>query len=548
VYILKDGKKYAIAGTKDFEDLGLNWRNIKEIPAFQLNSYAQGGTINQSNVASYKQQLLGQPAPLQQISSNTGKPSQAGPQPQVPTMPQQQQPQLGPAIGSPGQSYQLVKADNGPKVYLVKDGVKHHVESPEDVKNLGLDMNKVQIISAKDLNNYSQGEAINIPNVASYRQQISGTPPSQIGTPPPGAPQPQPGPQVAAVGPAGQTSGQLKSEFEDLGKKALAFVAGPPVPANSPGVKATLTEPSSQSYELFKAPGSSTVYYLKDGKKYAIQSAAQFKELGFDWRNIKEKDSSELNKYPSTDQSYDLIKGSGDKVYILKNKTIYPIERAGDFNLMGLKWGDIKPVSDSELNKYKRGENVNKNNAEDYSWQLIGKPIAERLNPLNEVKKFGELGDWKVHTGMTIYSWGKDKKTNKPVVTDEHNGIDVIPSQWYAANHTAVNAPVFAPENGKITYANYEPTKGQLTLYMKGESGYEYRFVHMADNPELIAKYKKNGQVPVEAGFELGKIGDAKQDTWVRPMGVKGAHLHFEVLDKSGNLVDPNNFFTISPK
>jgi hypothetical protein len=70
-------------------------------------------------------------------------------------------PRVAAGPGSPGQPYQLVKVDNDPRVYLVKDGIKHHVESPKDVTDLGLDINKVQTVSANQLNNYRQGDAIN---------------------------------------------------------------------------------------------------------------------------------------------------------------------------------------------------------------------------------------------------------------------------------------------------------------------------------------------------------------------------------------------------
>jgi hypothetical protein len=72
VYILKDGKKYAIQGADDFNALGLDWNKIQTIPSAQLNSMGTGGFINKTNVANYSQQLLGQQIPASQSAQPKG--------------------------------------------------------------------------------------------------------------------------------------------------------------------------------------------------------------------------------------------------------------------------------------------------------------------------------------------------------------------------------------------------------------------------------------------------------------------------------------------
>jgi surface antigen len=437
VYIVREGKKYAIAGAKDFEDLGLNWRNIKEIPASQLNSYAQGGTVNQSNVASYKQQLLGKQDPVQQIISSTAKPPQASPQPPVPTTPQ---PQPAPT-GSPGQPYQLVKAANDPKIYLVKDRIKHHVESPKDIANLGLDLNKVQTISANDLNKYTKGDAINQSNVASYRQQISGQPQplKQVASGPQQVKPLQVSPQAAptasqsqqlvtATGQAGQKTSQLKSEIEDIQQKAVALVTGTPAPGSGTGVKTALAGPSSnvttmpitpqissagsnsQSYQFVKADNDPKVYLVKDGIKHHIEGVKDVTDLGLDLNKVQTVPAAQLNFVHERDpinqsnvanykqqisgkqqtplnfsppvttspsgtkasgsefnQAYQLVKSKDSPtVYILKDGKKYAIQSVEEFNKRGLDWNKIQTVADpflNQLNKEQRywcGEYVRK--------------------------------------------------------------------------------------------------------------------------------------------------------------------------------------------
>ena len=423
VYIVKDGKKYPIAGAKDFEDLGLNWKNIQTIPVSQLNSYAQGGTINQSNVASYKQQLLGKKDPVQQIISSTAKPPQASPQPPVPTTPQ---PQPAPT-GSPGQPYQLVKAANDPKIYLVKDRIKHHVESPKDIANLGLDLNKVQTISANDLNKYTKGDAINQSNVASYRQQISGQPQplKQVASGPQQVKPLQVSPQAAptasqsqqlvtATGQAGQKTSQLKSEIEDIQQKAVALVTGTPAPGSGTGVKTALAGPSSnvttmpitpqissagsnsQSYQFVKADNDPKVYLVKDGIKHHIEGVKDVTDLGLDLNKVQTvpaaqlknlvherdpinqsnvanykqqisgKQQTPLNFSPPVttslsgtkasgsefNQAYQLVKSKDSPtVYILKDGKKYAIQSVEEFNKRGLDWNKIQTVADPFLNQ-----------------------------------------------------------------------------------------------------------------------------------------------------------------------------------------------------
>jgi murein DD-endopeptidase MepM/ murein hydrolase activator NlpD len=265
----------------------------------------------------------------------------------------------------------------------------------------------------------------------------------------------------------------------------------------------------------------------------------EMNEINHEWRmftdtyNLKldknrkvfeQKLSEYINKSTSVSsgQSYQLVKSPDNPtVYILKDGKKYAIQGVGDFNQLGLDWNKIQTVPSTQLNSVASGGTINKSNSQ----QLLGKPLLERVNPLSQMK-MGGFG-WLQPTNNNITYLGTGKNI--------HNGVDLKASP---------GTIVRAPETGYITKASYDAQKGQLTLHMKGVSGYEYIFVHMADNPDLREKVK-NGNVPIEAGFELGKVGDAKLDTWATYNGKPLPHLHVSVK-KDGHYLDPNNLFTIN--
>jgi murein DD-endopeptidase MepM/ murein hydrolase activator NlpD len=201
--------------------------------------------------------------------------------------------------------------------------------------------------------------------------------------------------------------------------------------------------------------------------------------------------------------------------------------------------GVLSNQSANQQNQSERGQNVSHSTASGelksfrgvLANQLTGQQTGssqgkpERVNPLSEMKK-GGFG-WNV-PGLPGVKYAGDGQGG--VIDGRHNGVDLKASP---------GTPVKAPEKGNITKATYDKEHGQLTLEMVGESGYKYEFIHMGDNPDLIKALKKNGNVPTNAGDQLGVVGDAKGDKWA-----SGPHLHISVM-KDGKFVDPDTLFKI---
>lgn len=97
-----------------------------------------------------------------------------------------------------------------------------------------------------------------------------------------------------------------------------------------------------------------------------------------------------------------------------------------------------------------------------------------------------------------------------------HKGVDL---------RAKVGVPIYAPEDGKVSYANWMGAYGKL-IEIKHKNRYSTRFAH------LSKIYVKNGQ-RVKKGDLLGKTGVTG--------GITGPHLHYEIRRRNKPL-DPVKF------
>lgn len=98
-----------------------------------------------------------------------------------------------------------------------------------------------------------------------------------------------------------------------------------------------------------------------------------------------------------------------------------------------------------------------------------------------------------------------------------HNGIDII---------TDIGTPVYAPGNGKVTYAGRKGGYG-LTIEIDHGFGYNTIFAHLSKTNVKVGKFVKRGEL-------IGKTGNTGLSS--------GPHLHYEV-HHNGVVQDPMDFF-----
>lgn len=101
----------------------------------------------------------------------------------------------------------------------------------------------------------------------------------------------------------------------------------------------------------------------------------------------------------------------------------------------------------------------------------------------------------------------------------EHNGVDVA---------VPVGTALIAPDTGIVTVSNYDERGGhQMRLSMS--NGYTVGFAHLRDVPPSLGRTFERGDL-------LAYSGNTGNTT--------GPHVHITLRDRSGELVDPQHYFT----
>lgn len=98
----------------------------------------------------------------------------------------------------------------------------------------------------------------------------------------------------------------------------------------------------------------------------------------------------------------------------------------------------------------------------------------------------------------------------------DHKGVDIAAPR---------GTPVIAPISGRIEVA--QPLRGYgNAIYLRGDDGRQYRFAHL-DGFDV-----RSGRVV--AGQQIGRVGSTGRST--------GNHLHFEIRDAAGKVLNPQGF------
>jgi hypothetical protein len=108
-------------------------------------------------------------------------------------------------------------------------------------------------------------------------------------------------------------------------------------------------------------------YLIKDGKRCAINSQNVFRFLQLNPNNIISISKGDMNLIPKGEtltmpivpykepRNGDIIKGSGDAVYLIKDGKRCPIESSDMFDQLGLQWDKIINISDADLEALPEG-------------------------------------------------------------------------------------------------------------------------------------------------------------------------------------------------
>lgn len=227
VYVIKDGKKQPIASPQEFEQSGYKWDQIKTV---------------QSDLLKQISDLKAQISQLREELKKTGT---------------------------------LIKNPYGPEVYVIKDGKKEHITSPQEFSQKGYKWDQIQTVTSDEI--------------------------SQI-------------------------------------------------PDFTPGQKEEGIYPNGT---LIKAENTSTVYIIVNGKKRPIPDPATFNNWGLKWDQIKEVPSGTTADFLEITIPSDIVRAQGnDKIYrIIGDKKLW-IPTTQAFLGSGYKPNSEIDISQDELSDF----------------------------------------------------------------------------------------------------------------------------------------------------------------------------------------------------
>jgi murein DD-endopeptidase MepM/ murein hydrolase activator NlpD len=105
-----------------------------------------------------------------------------------------------------------------------------------------------------------------------------------------------------------------------------------------------------------------------------------------------------------------------------------------------------------------------------------------------------------------------------------HGGVDFLVS---------TGTPVMATADGVVSKAGYNSSYGKHIIIEHEASGHKTLYAHLSEIPRTTRKGKR-----VKRGEQIGLSGNTGRST--------GPHLHYEVRDKDGRVLNPVHFFTPS--
>lgn len=148
------------------------------------------------------------------------------------------------------------------------------------------------------------------------------------------------------------------------GFKENNFTSNDPIAPFSIEISTTANTGNIQSGSLVKVNTDSRVYLIEGGAKRWIPSAEIFISRGFKWEGIKSVSFNELALYP---EGKDIIWPDGTlvksnqyvSVYVISFEKKREFSSAEIFSSLGYNWGNIKIISQADIEKYETGALIN---------------------------------------------------------------------------------------------------------------------------------------------------------------------------------------------
>jgi len=230
----------------------------------------------------------------------------------------------------------LIRVRNTPTVYMLEDGVKQPIPSPEVLESQGLSFDDVEEVSQDEADTFGDGEATCYADGAIVRERNKS--------------------KVYVISNGEKKHIEDPDSFETLGYDWKNIVKVKPgvlgLYRNRVAMKANSVHPEGA---LIREEGNPTVYFVEGGKKKPITSLNIFNARRLNWNKVLVVNNAQMNKFQlgATLQYPDgaLVKDSAGKVYVIKKKKKRWVRSGDDLIGAGYNAADIISVEDpTEIN------------------------------------------------------------------------------------------------------------------------------------------------------------------------------------------------------
>ncbi len=213
----------------------------------------------------------------------------------------------------------LIKLPDSPKVYVIIDGKKKWISTPEVFEQLGYKWTEIKVISGDQLSSFSDFEDNLIRQTGDYKVYLVVN----------GIKRHIPNPEVFLD--YGFQWGDVKDvDGSVLGKYPNAY--------------------------LIRETGKEEVFYVKEGVRKHIPTVEIFDSYGDKWEDVQIVSAKEMMSYTLSR----LIRmGNSPDVYLIENGVKKRIPDPDTFMRHGFDWAHIIAVNQTEFDYYKNGEELN---------------------------------------------------------------------------------------------------------------------------------------------------------------------------------------------
>ncbi len=236
----------------------------------------------------------------------------------------------------------LLRAKGKPDVFVIEDGEKEKVPSPNAFWKHGFKWEDVEEVSDEELATYADG----------------GTLPYPDGTLLQGS-----GPGVFVVAEGKKRHFVSPRAFEGKGYRWGLINRVPDSELNLHETGTPVTESDTlPEGTLFRIEGTPTVWKIENGKRRPVPGLAVFYAHKFDWQNVLVVDPVEQDTFAAGDPLIypdgSLLSGPDGKVYQIDDSKKRWIRSALDFMKAGYDWEDIITVAPQDLARHEYGSDV----------------------------------------------------------------------------------------------------------------------------------------------------------------------------------------------